>query len=65
MFLGSVFDGDHESTIIFMKMYKIYAKNIDNIFFESMAMLDGVMDRLLRTQGYPYSIGFEDRRVPL
>jgi hypothetical protein len=31
MFLGSVFDEDHESTIIFMKMYKIYAKNIDNI----------------------------------
>jgi hypothetical protein len=31
MFLGSIFDGDHESAIIFIEMHKIYAKNIDNI----------------------------------
>jgi hypothetical protein len=31
VFLGLVFDGDHESAIIFMKMHKIYGKNIDNI----------------------------------
>jgi len=31
MLLGSVFDGDYESPIIFMKMYRIYAKNIDNV----------------------------------
>ena len=31
MSIDSVFDGDHESAIIFMKMHEIYAKNIDNI----------------------------------
>jgi hypothetical protein len=48
-----------------MMLFLLQSKNTGVKLFESMVMLDGVMDRLLRTQGYPYSIAAEDLRVPL